>query len=395
MSPMSKIRGQELLVSLRPSHLVTPLAALIMLLALVACGGTTPPGANIISGAFEGQASYLLLDWQEGLRIMIWDDAPDADHHSSGSGSTTDPIFYQEGGAQAADGRGYAYTLETADGIQADFAIDGVPYDLERGKVFLIRVTGDGAQIQQLDLDLSGVSPTNDGIVAFGRETPEIAALMAESAPEAGVPEADAPEAGEPEATAQPTPMLTATAQPSTAAPGSATGIAELDLLAEAILSNDVAARRELVRYTTAGCTTADGLGGPPKCDPGQAEGTPVDYLPVLGPGEGVPVLPEAIDDLLDFPVGTLYAAFQRTDEPIRDIHYAPGEYGLFFTTGEGETNVQFILVHADDQGYIVRIDYLACPVDAEGNIIEPDGMTCSPQQVMAHDAGEVLLAPQ
>jgi len=343
--------------------LKVPLALAILLLALVACGGTTPPGPNAVFGGLDGDASYLLLDWQEGLRILIWDDIVEGGHDNSGSGSTSDPVFRQSGGAQAADGRSYAYNLETTDGQQADFTIDGVPYDLEQGTLFLIRTTGDGTQVQQLDLDLSGLTPTNDGIAAFGRETPEIAAFIAENAA------ADTQSEG-------------------------STGIPELDQLATAILSNDLGARRALVQYTEAGCTNVQGLGGPPKCDPGQAEGTPVAYLPVLGPGEGVPVLPEAVDETLDFPVESLYAAYRRADEPIRDVYYPPGEYGLFFTMGEGEEVIQYVLVHADMAGRIVRLDYLACPVSSTGQIIEMEGLACSPEQIMERDAGDVLLAP-
>jgi hypothetical protein len=338
----------------------------IIFLFLVACGRTTPPGPNAVFGAAVGQASYLLLDWQEGLRIMIWDDIVDGGHGNSGSGSTSDPVYHESGSAQAADGRGYEYNVETSDGQQADFTIDGRPYDLEQGRLFLIRTAGDETQVQQLDLDLSGLTPTNDGIVAFGRETPEIAAFIAES---------------------------TAAA---TARTGGATGLPELDQLASAILSNDLAARRELVRYTSTGCTNVEGLGGPPKCQPGQAEGTPVEYLPVLGPGEGVPVSPEAIGETLDFPAESLYAVFRRADEPVRDIYYRPGEYGLFFATGEQEASIQYVLVHADMAGRIVRLDYVACPVDEAGQIVEMEGLVCSPDQIMARDADEILvLAPQ
>jgi hypothetical protein len=116
------------------------------------------------------------------LRILIWDDIVDGEHDNSGSGSTTDPVFRQSGSARAADGRGYEYALETSDGLQAAFTIDGAPYDLEQGRLFLIRTAGEGTRVQQLDMDLSGLTPTNDGIAAFGRETPEIAAFIAENA---------------------------------------------------------------------------------------------------------------------------------------------------------------------------------------------------------------------
>jgi hypothetical protein len=104
--------------------------------------------------------------------------------------------------------------------------------------------------------------------------------------------------------------------------------------------------------------------------------------------------LPDAINETLDFSVESLYAAYRRADEPIRDVYYPPGEYGLFFSTGVNEGAIQYMLVHADMAGRIVRLDYLACPVDETGQIVEMEGLACSPEQIMERDAGDVLLAP-
>jgi dipeptidyl aminopeptidase/acylaminoacyl peptidase len=52
-------------------------------------------------------------------------------------------------------------------------------------------------------------------------------------------------------------------------------GIGVVDAAIAAILSNDINARRDLVGYTTAGCTTVMGLGGPPKCTEGQPSARP------------------------------------------------------------------------------------------------------------------------
>jgi hypothetical protein len=198
---------------------------------------------------------------------------------------------------------------------------------------------------------------------------------------------------------ATPTPTVSdetpqATDVPPQPAGESVTGIPELDRLVVVVLDNDLKARRELVRFTTVGCTTADGLGGPLKCEPGQAEGAPVDFLPVMGSGEGLALLPHEVDESLDFHAAALYAVFRRADTPIRDLNYAPGEYGLFFSTAEMEKNIQYVLVHADANGHIIRLDYLACPVDGKGQIIEPEFLICSPRQVIERDAGELLLPP-
>ena len=197
-----------------------------------------------------------------------------------------------------------------------------------------------------------------------------------------------------------PTPAVTdeaphATDIPPESSGESLTGVPALDHLAAVILDNNLEARRDLISFATAGCTTADGLGGPPKCTPDQAEGTPVDFLPVMGPGEGLAVKPGEIDTSLDFQAEALYAVYRRVDKPIGDPNYAPGEYGLFFSTGETETNIQYVLVHADANGTIVRLDFLACPVDEEGQIIEPEFLICSPRQIIERDAGELMLPPQ
>lgn len=346
---------------------LAPLVLAILFSALAACSRSTAPEPNEVDGIVEGGAAYLLLEWPEGLRIMIWDDiVAHGGTYSGNTSATFDELYQQEGSAHAADGKGYEYSLETSDGLEANFAIDGVPYDLNHGNVFLIRVASEENKVQQLELDLSGVTPTSAGVEAFGRDTAEIADFIEES-------------------------LITIRGQVN--GPWS-TNRPEVNRVAIAVLSNDLEARRKLVHYTTAGCTTADGLGGPPKCAPDQAEGAPVEYLPVLGPGEGVPVLPEAVDGVLDFPAEAFYAAYRRSDEPIRDVYYAPGEYGLFFATDETEPNIQFVLVHADAEGHIVRLDYLACPVDKDGQIVEVDGLTCSPEQIIERDAAELLLAP-
>jgi hypothetical protein len=155
------------------------------------------------------------------------------------------------------------------------------------------------------------------------------------------------------------------------------TGIPEVDSAAAVILANDLDARLALVQLTTAGCTKVLGLGGPPKCEPDQIEGTSVEYFPVLGPGEGIAVLPEVINRSTDFKVQMLYLAYQRKDLPVNDPYFAPGVYTLVFTTSEAES-IPFIAVHLNDEGRIVRLDYMAW----------------DPLSLMNQEAGEVLVPP-
>lgn len=159
--------------------------------------------------------------------------------------------------------------------------------------------------------------------------------------------------------------------------PNMTTGIPEVDSAVAVILAADPDARLTLLQLTTAGCTKVLGLGSPPKCESDQVEGTPVEYLPVLGPGEGVAVLPQAINRSLDFKVQTLYLAYQRIDKPVNDPYFAPGAYTLVFTTS-GAESVPFIAVHLNDEGRIVRLDY----------------MVWDPLSLMEQEAEEVLVPP-
>ncbi|MGD2049831.1 MAG: hypothetical protein PVH03_10055 [Chloroflexota bacterium] len=162
------------------SHLRVLAILILLVIFLASCGRSTPPGPNSIWGTIE-QTNYLLLDWPEGMRILIWDDIFPGEHHNHTESSTNDPVFHLSGNAQSADGLSYKYSLGTRDGLQADFTINGIQYDLEQGKLFLIRTAGGATQVEQLDLDLSGLSPTNAGIEAFGRQTPQITAIISGS----------------------------------------------------------------------------------------------------------------------------------------------------------------------------------------------------------------------
>ena len=73
----------------------------------------------------------------------------------------------------------------------------------------------------------------------------------------------------------------------------------EIKPVIEAFLYGAVSDRASLVSYTTTACTIADGLGGPPKCEDGEAEGTLVEVLPVLG-GEGTFSRSESIESAFE-----------------------------------------------------------------------------------------------
>lgn len=155
----------------------------IVLLALPLLSGceprTTPPGPNAIGGTIGG-TSYTMLAWDEGLRILLWSDIVGTGG-SAGSGSTEDEVYRQRGDSQAPDGRSYSYSLETRDGVTADFAIDGTPYDLEEGTLFIVTTSGERNSVRQLGVDLSAIPTTNEGIERFGQDEPAIATFIQEA----------------------------------------------------------------------------------------------------------------------------------------------------------------------------------------------------------------------
>jgi hypothetical protein len=155
--------------------------------------------------------------------------------------------------------------------------------------------------------------------------------------------------------------------------PGARTGIQEVDAIIAAVLVRDIDAMRKLVRYTTARCTTASGLGGPPKCERGEAEGTWVEAFPILG-SEGGFVRRASIDGVLQFEVQGLYAVYRVPDNAYKEDYWPAGRYGIVFLDKDGSA-----LTLLSDRGGIVRIVYNR-------------GQT--PAMAIKQDAGELLLPP-
>ena len=216
-------------------------------------------------------------------------------------------------------------------------------------------------------LFVAACSPTIDGAVVTAQDSStaepvptETVTLPAEiTTPTVKPEETEAPPSPEPApveatATAEPTESAPPTeAAPQLHPPDARTGDPALDAVVDAVLAHDVTARRELTRLTVVGCTHADGLGGPPKCREDEAEGTPLEVLPILG-SEGHHTHVEDLDRALSFQVEGLYAVFELADTVFDSNEYPAGEVGLLFL----QSGPPFPLtVHVAD-GAIVRLDY-------------------------------------
>jgi len=139
--------------------------------------------------------------------------------------------------------------------------------------------------------------------------------------------------------------------------------VAEIMPVLDALFWGSTKERRASIQYITVGCTTADGLGGPPQCALGEAEGSLVEVFPI-SEAEGHFVRPEEIDRALEFTVDGLYAVYRPV--PGRDpIEYWPvGEYALLFERQIYNTS-QPVTVFVQD-GRMVRLGFTNYPIEPD-----------------------------
>jgi hypothetical protein len=154
------------------------------------------------------------------------------------------------------------------------------------------------------------------------------------------------------------------------------TGIAQVDNVLAAMASRDPRKLQGLVRYTTAPCTMADGLGGPPKYREGEAEGTLLQVLPYLA-SEGGHIRRSEMSDWQGIQADSLYAVYRVSENALDEQYYPPGEYLVIFMP--------------DDHG-----DYPALRI-ADGGIVRVDTILGSDslKTFIERDTAEVILPPE
>ena len=135
--------------------------------------------------------------------------------------------------------------------------------------------------------------------------------------------------------------------------PEKRTGNPELDLIIDALLGLDFSALKELTSYTRIGCTYTDGLGGPPQCQEGEAEGTIIEVVPFLGP-EGHHSRKVDYESWDGPNVLGLMAAYQTSAGTYHDPAFPAGEYALLFLLAGGPETITLQVT----DGRIVRYDY-------------------------------------
>ncbi len=130
------------------------------------------------------------------------------------------------------------------------------------------------------------------------------------------------------------------------------TGVEEIDGILNVVATGDIQSLRSLLKFTAAECTTREGLGDPPKCQAGEAEGKVVDVFPFLG-SEGSCIRKDELEGWLGIDISGLYAVYQVSDTVVSELGYPAGMYSILYKSSGEKTMVS---VRVED-GMIVRID--------------------------------------
>jgi hypothetical protein len=132
----------------------------------------------------------------------------------------------------------------------------------------------------------------------------------------------------------------------------------ELGPVMKAMFSGFVDDKIALLQFIQVPCANVDGLGGPPACPEGVAEGTALEVFPNLG-AEGSWATLEDMTMMftnLNLQVKSLYAVYRQTPNPNAEPYYQPGEYAMLFERDINDMPLPIVLQVT--KGRIVRIDY-------------------------------------
>jgi hypothetical protein len=146
---------------------------------------------------------------------------------------------------------------------------------------------------------------------------------------------------------------LAAACSPGAPGPAAEAAVPHLEALVSAAATGSSEDLLDLIQFSSLPCTSAEGLGGAPKCQAGEAEGTLVEVLPVLGP-EGHHMRRTELSSWTGIDGAQLYAAFRTPESTYSDEFYPAGEYGVAFLLPDGSNVVVFQVT----QDGIVRLDY-------------------------------------
>lgn len=157
------------------------------------------------------------------------------------------------------------------------------------------------------------------------------------------------------------------------------TGIQAIDQVLQAVAAGDADAMPALIEFTNAECTLQGGLGGPPRCREGEAEGTLVEVLAFVG-SDGGHMRKDEMEDWSGITATGVYAVYEVNTAALSSEEYYPlGKHVIVFVD---EENKAAIALRIGERG-IVRID---------------DIINASPENLRAmieREASTVILPPK
>lgn len=205
------------------------------------------------------------------------------------------------------------------------------------------------------------------GLLLFAAMIPAGLALAACGDDDDGATSTTAPTTASATAVTERTPSpITGTAVPAT--PGSTpsatatagarrTGNAAIDSVLAAIESRDAAKLAALGAFVETGCTSAPGLGGPPKCTTGQAPGTVVRVFPVAG-CEGGYIEPAQLQSTLTREVTSqnphVYAVTVARQSANPEPYFPMGDFSVFLDVKGATTHG--VMLSLNQSGQIVNL---------------------------------------
>jgi len=148
---------------------------------LLGLGPLVPRLALTGGGTFsvdETSVEYVLSD--HGIALAMWCAGtlgPSGSTSETGLFSATASGFFT-----SADGKPIKWEWNQPTEKGGDFKIDGTPYDLANGTLFLMSMKAGKLQVTQLDVDLSQVQANAHGFQALAKREPKIARFLAEAA---------------------------------------------------------------------------------------------------------------------------------------------------------------------------------------------------------------------
>jgi hypothetical protein len=133
-------------------------------------GGTTSVG--------DTSVQYVSVSPDGRISLVIWSDL------NEGAGQSNESDLFGSSAAgyfSSADGRRIDWEWKAPKEKGGDFQINGAPYELANGTLFLVSTKGGQVRVTQLDVDLATVIPDKQAFEALAKKDPRVARFIAEA----------------------------------------------------------------------------------------------------------------------------------------------------------------------------------------------------------------------